>query len=125
MSNKQEFINIVEMLFAESRYPISNEAMAYFEQIKNAKEKEQQQFTENGAKVLRWMQEHYTEFNNVMKAKDIAEGLFLATSRAASGALRKLITDGYVMKIEGTPICYSLTDLGMSCAIPEVAAEEN
>ena len=45
------------------------------------------------------------------KAKDIAEGLFIS-SRGVSGAMRKLVTDGYVEKVGQDPVIYSLTEKG-------------
>jgi predicted transcriptional regulator len=50
------------------------------------------------------------------KARDIAEGLFI-NSRAVSGAMRKLVTDGYVEKIGQDPVVYSLTDNGKNIEI--------
>ena len=118
MTNKEIFIETVEALFSHSTNSIPEAAFNYLEYLKSIVEKEKPQFTENGAKVLRWMQENYAQYNNIMKAKEIGEGLF-TTSRSVSGAMRKLITDGYATKIDGQPICYSLTDLGKTCFIPE------
>ena len=41
--------------------------------------------------------------------------------------MRKLITDGYVSKTAGTPVCYSLTDLGMTVEVimPEKNEDED
>jgi predicted transcriptional regulator len=50
------------------------------------------------------------------KARDIAEGLFIS-SRAVSGAMRKLVTDGFVEKVGEDPVVYSLTDLGKTIEI--------
>ena len=36
------------------------------------------------------------------------------TSRTASGAMRKLVTDGYVEKMGENPVVYSLTDKGIT-----------
>ena len=68
---------------------------------------------------------HHEHHNNILKAKDIGEGLF-CSSRTVSGAIRKLITDGYVSKTAGTPVCYSLTDLGMAVEVimPESHEDE-
>jgi Mn-dependent DtxR family transcriptional regulator len=117
MTNKQIFIKTVEELIAHSSSMIPSEAMQYLETLKATQEKEKPMFTENGAKVLQWMQDNYTQYNNVLKAKEIAEGLFLPSSRTVSGAIRKLITDGYVEKISGTPVCYSLTETGMTIEV--------
>ena len=125
MTNKEMFIQEVEELIRAEQDIFSDGARAYFEQLKATPEKEKAPFTENGAKVLIWMQENYESYNNILKAKEIGDGLF-CSSRTVSGAMRKLITDGYVSKTEGTPICYSLTELGMSVivVIPEKKSKE-
>lgn len=124
MTNREIFIETVEALFSHSTNMIPQAAVDYFNQFKAIEEKEKPLFTESGAKVLQWMQENYTQYNNILKAKEIGEGLFI-TSRAVSGAMRKLITDGYVEKITGTPVCYSLTEVGKTCSVvfPETKEE--
>jgi DNA-binding MarR family transcriptional regulator len=124
MTNKEIFIQEIEELLADrcktfGTDGLSEGARAYLEQLKATPEKEKAPFTESGARVLIWMQEHADEYNNILRAKEIAEGMFAIngtpiTSRTVSGAMRKLITDGYVEKIAGTPVCYSLTDSGRS-----------
>ena len=52
------------------------------------------------------------------KARDIAEGLFIG-SRAVSGAIRKLVTDGFVEKIGQNPATYTLTVKGKNYIIEE------
>lgn len=125
MTNKEIFISEIEELVSTSCHRLSEGARAYFEQLKAIPEKEKAPFTENGAKVLIWMQENYESYNNILKAKEIGDGLF-CSSRTVSGAMRKLITDGYVSKTEGTPTCYSLTELGMNVTvvIPEKKSKE-
>ena len=119
------FIQEVEELIRAEQDIFSEGARAYFEQLKATPEKEKAPFTESGAKVLIWMQENYESYNNILKAKEIGDGLF-CSSRTVSGAMRKLITDGYVSKTEGTPTCYSLTELGMTIEviIPEKKTKE-
>ena len=126
MTNKEIFINTVEQLIAHSKDMIPTEAIEYLNQLKAVPEKEKAPFTENGAKVLIWMQENYESYNNILKAKEIGDGLF-CSSRTVSGAMRKLVTDGYVSKTAGTPICYSLTDLGMTVevVIPEKPSKDD
>ena len=36
------------------------------------------------------------------------------TSRTASGAMRKLVTDGYLEKVGENPVVYSITEKGIS-----------
>ena len=59
------------------------------------------------------MQENKETYNNLFKAKEVGEGMNI-TSRTASGAMRKLVTDGYVEKMGENPVVYSLTDKGMT-----------
>lgn len=117
MTKKQSFITMVEHLL---QYPIEKtddfsyeDAMTYFESLKASKEKEKVAFTENGKKILIYMQEQKDNSNNLFKSKDIADGLFMS-SRSISGAMRKLVTDGYVEKIGETPASYSLTETGVN-----------
>ena len=67
-------------------------------------------FTEIGLEILSYMQSGH-EKNN--KAKDIAEGMEMS-SKKISGAMRKLVTDGYVEKYGQSPVIYSLTEKGTS-----------
>lgn len=127
MTNKELFIAELEAYIShETTIPFSEGAWEYFQSLKNTPEKEKPPFTENGAKVLIWMQENYESYNNILKAKEIGEGLF-CSSRTVSGAIRKLITDGYVSKTAGTPVCYSLTEAGKAVEVimPEKKEEED
>ena len=71
MTNKEMFIQEVEELIRAEQDIFSEGARAYFEQLKATTEKEKPPFTENGAKVLIWMQENYESYNNILKAKEI------------------------------------------------------
>jgi Mn-dependent DtxR family transcriptional regulator len=50
------------------------------------------------------------------KAKAIAEAMFIS-SRSVSGAMRKLVTDGFVEKIGEDPIIYCITEKGRNIEI--------
>lgn len=128
MTNRELFIQELEAYIShETTIPFSDGAWAYFQSLKMIQEKEKPMFTENGAKVLQYMQEIHTQNNNIFKAKDICEGLFLPSSRTVSGAMRKLITDGYVSKTGGNPVCYSLTETGKTIEVvfPTESQEED
>lgn len=122
MTKKQKFINFVEGLIAKVDIDTldadSKEAIEYFNILKSAEGEEKQKFTENGKLVLTYIQQNYETNNNMFKAKDIGEGLNI-TSRTASGAMRKLVTDGYLEKIASNPVIYSLTDLGKTISVDE------
>ena len=110
MTSKEKFMAEFELV----KEQFSEEAIAYVEGLKEVDTKPA--FTENGAKVLLWMRDNKNGYNNIFKAKDIAEGLF-TNSRSVSGSMRKLITDGYVLKTGTNPSCYALTELGCSCEV--------
>lgn len=83
------------------------DAIAAEAKVEFATKKASTGLTENGMKILDFMNENRDKFSNLFRAKDIAEGLFIS-SRSVSGAIRKLVTDGYVTKKEGNPITYSI-----------------
>lgn len=115
MSKKEKFIEMVEVLIKNSENDDLRgyeEALEYFEVFKSVKETEKPKFTDNGKKILQYMQNNKDKYSNMFKAKEIGEGLFIS-SRGASGALRKLVTDGYVEKMGEDPVVYTLTKLGI------------
>ena len=81
---------------------------AYLNILKEVKE-DKPVITENGLKILTFLQEN--EDIKCWKAKDIADGLGIS-SRGVSGTLRKLVTDGFCDKLGKEPIIYSLTEKG-------------
>ena len=119
MSKKQEFISYVkDLMDATSEYPVpmSDEARLYWEAFCGTTEAEKPMFTDNGKLILKWMQENTSD--PMLRAKDIAEGLFI-NSRAVSGALRKLVTDGFVEKLGENPVIYSITEKGKNIKIED------
>jgi DNA-binding MarR family transcriptional regulator len=111
MSKKQEFIKMVEdLLDAVDVNEMPQGAIEYFNVLKNETDKSKT-FTENGAKILKYIQQNAETYNNMFKAKEIGAGLDMS-SRGASGAMRKLVTDGYLEKVGTEPTIYSLTDKG-------------
>lgn len=120
MSKKQEFIKYVKELQAHcdaySTIEMNDEARLYWEAFCGTDDVEKPMFTDNGKLILKYMQEHQQE--GMWKARDIAEGLFI-NSRAVSGAMRKLVTDGFVEKVAQDPVVYSLTDNGKNINIED------
>ena len=105
MSDKEKFIKMVEELISKidvSEYP---DEMRYFESLKE--DKSEGWLTDNGQKILSFMQESKEKYNNLFKAKDIAEGIG-TSSKAVSGSMRKLVKDGYVNKVGKEPVIYEL-----------------
>lgn len=118
MTNRQKFIDEIENILKESHYEIlSDEALAYFEELKSGKASIGG-MTDTGLKILLWLQQNTSVGQEYFSAKAIGEGLFI-TSRGVSGATRKLITDGYLVKEGKNPVTYALTPQGRDFSIPE------
>ena len=119
MNKKELFVMMVEAFLekgtVEGILSTSqlDEAIAYFNAFKSTQDKkaDKPQFTDNGKLILKAMIENNEERANMFSAKQIAEYAFI-TSRQVSGAIRKLVADGYCEKVGQDPIIYSLTDLG-------------
>lgn len=117
MSKKIEFIKYVETLIeATKNNPVemNEDAHFYWESFRKTEEIEKPTFTENGKKIILWMREH-PEIP-IVKAREVAEGLVIS-SRAVSGAFRKLVSDGFVEKVGQDPVIYVLTDKGKNFEI--------
>lgn len=108
MTNREKFIFEVEQVLKQSEF-LSEEALAYFEELKNGKAS-MGGLTDNGRAILEWLNEPKRK-NEFFSAKLIGEGLF-TSSRVVSGAARKLITDGYLEKEGKNPVTYRITAEG-------------
>lgn len=116
MSKKQEFIKYVnELINAAPTVEPNEDAKLYWDAFCGLDENgEKPLFTDNGKLILKFLQDH--QETPMWKARDIAEGLFIS-SRAVSGAMRKLVTDGFVEKVGQDPVIYSITDNGKNIDI--------
>lgn len=116
MTKKEKFIEAVEEAFFSkvNLEELDPDIVLYWEAFKGKEEKEKPMFTDNGKLILKYLQENQSV--PMWKAKDIAEGLFIS-SRTVSGAIRKLVTDGYVEKVGQDPVIYSLTENGKNINI--------
>ena len=120
MSKKIEFINYVKALMNSVEgdpIEMSNDAQAYWNALCGGSDDEKPMFTDNGKLIMKYLQE-LPIGTPMMKAKEIAEGMFIS-SRAVSGAMRKLVTDGFVEKVGQDPVMYSLTDAGRNIKIED------
>lgn len=123
MNQKQKFIAMVEMLIGTYNTHVGTDlplnidltytdALAYFELIKtDAPAKEKVKFTDNGKLILKAMRDNCDAANNLFKARDVAEFAFIS-SKSVSGAMTKLVNDGYAEVISKGPNVYSLTESG-------------
>ena len=111
MSKKDTFIEEITKLLedAPEKY-LSEDALDFWNGLQ-ASGTTKPAFTDNGKLILQYIRDNKDSFNNIFKAKDIGEGLGIS-SRTASGAMRKLVTDGYIEKVGTSPVVYSLTDAG-------------
>lgn len=118
---KQEFINFVDALIAAApdvaEKLMTDEVRAYLEALKQA-EDDKPLFTDNGKIVFQGLQKMFADGITMAKAKDIGDELFIS-SRTVSGALRKLVNDGFVEKIGQNPTIYTLTEKGKNYKFEE------
>ena len=119
MSKKSKFIECLEDGFFSkvNLNELDPDVVSYWEALKGANDVEKPTFTDNGKLVMEYLQ-NLPDGAPAMKAKDIAEGLFIS-SRTVSGAMRKLVTDGFVEKLGDSPVMYIITEKGKITNINE------
>lgn len=119
MSKKSKFIECVEeALFSKvDLNALDPDVVSYWEALKGEKEVEKPIFTDNGKLIMEYLKS-LPEGSPALKAKDIAEALFVS-SRTVSGAMRKLVSDDFVEKIGQDPVMYSITEKGKNININE------
>ena len=104
MTKKEAFIKIIQTeifdrtdIYAEN-YPDEYKlAASFWEDFKDGKVKNSGAMTENGKKLLSWMQENVDRMTNLFTSKEAAEALF-TSGRSIAGSMRKLVNDGYVLQ---------------------------
>lgn len=114
MSKKDAFISQITAALGDAPEQIlTGDALDYWNALIQNGDTSKPKFTENGKLVLAYMIANKETYNNLFKAKEIGEGLGIS-SRTASGAMRKLVTDGYVEKIGQDPVVYALTEKSLT-----------
>ena len=124
MTKKEAFIEFIDYIFKDSDLRFYTEkdderfqlAKVFWEDFKNNKVKNSGTMTENGKKLLSWMQENIDKMSNIFTSNEAAEALF-TSGRSIAGSMRKLVNDGYVEKVGKDPVQYSLTDMGKTYKI--------
>lgn len=118
MTKKEKFIKLIQAeifdradIWYENYEEDWEDVVSFWEEFKNGKVKNSGAMTENGAKILAWMQKNIDSMNNIFTSKEAAEALF-TSGRSVAGSMRKLVNDGYVDKVGKDPVQYSLTDAG-------------
>lgn len=120
MTDKESFLDYISRIIEEFDKDITK--TAYGEQVRRYwkvlldGEETDKRVTENGQKILIFMQENEEAMNNIFTSKEIAEALFVS-GRSISGSMRKLFGDGYINKEGNNPVKYSLTDLGRNLSL--------
>lgn len=117
MSKKVKFIEAVEdALFSKVDInELDPDIVSYWNALKGTNDTEKPTFTDNGKLVMEYLKS-IPDNSPALKAKDIAEALFVS-SRTVSGAMRKLVSDGFVEKIGQDPVMYSITEKGKNIEI--------
>ena len=115
MTAKENFISEIEKLLTTAT--INQDAMDYFTEFKNGTVKNSSVITEKGIVILRYLQSKPNDY--IFSAKMLAETLDLNT-RSISGTLKKLVNDGYVLKVTTlSPITYQISETGKSFNLDE------
>lgn len=125
MNKYEQFLEYFDYLVQNCKEPviIPDEVKEVYESIslQSSIQNNKPLFTETGLQILEYLQKANTKN---LKAKDIAEGM-VTSSRQISGAIRKLVNDGYVSKIGQNPVIYSLTEKGINFNIEEYKEKNN
>lgn len=110
MTKCEEFLQFVDYLMENCKTPVnpSENVQSYLDALRSDKSEAKKEFTSNGEAILRWLQSAPA---GMYKARDIAENMNVG-SKAVSGAMRKLVTDGYVEKVGKDPVVYTISDKG-------------
>ena len=118
MTKKQKFIETINDAFF-SKIDINEldpDVITYWNALKGD-DGNKLTFTDNGKLIIKYLQT-LPAGTPMMKAKEIAEGMFIS-SRAVSGAMRKLVTDGFVEKVGQDPVMYLITEKGKNIKIED------
>lgn len=110
MNKYKQFLDYFDWLVENCKQPvvIPNEVQDVYNMLQEQQAMEKPMFTESGLSILEYLQ---TCDAKSLKARDIADGMVIS-SRQVSGAIRKLVTDGFVDKMGSSPVIYSLTTKG-------------
>jgi len=117
MTKQQQFLEFWNYLVTEAApgVEVPAEVQAYIDALSNGSNVEKPAFTENGKNILIYLQSAPIA---MYKARDIAEGMGI-TSKAVSGAMRKLVSDEYVEKVGKDPVVYMITEKGKNVVFNE------
>lgn len=116
MTKREVFIDFIDKLMQNYEGDVPADVTSYLDAIRGSKDQaEKPKFTDNGKAILQYLQSVPVQ---MMKARDIAEGMFV-TSKTVSGAMRKLVDEGYIEKVGKDPVVYVITEKGKSVEFEE------
>ena len=117
MNKYKQFLDYFDWLVENCKQSVvmSDEVQDVYNMLQEQQAMEKPMFTESGLSILEYLQ---TCDAKSLKARDIADGMVIS-SRQVSGAIRKLVTDGFVDKYSQNPVIYSLTEKGRNFDINE------
>ena len=107
MNKYKQFLDYFDWLVENCKQSVvmPDEVQDVYNMLQEQQAMEKPMFTESGLSILEYLQ---TCDAKSLKARDIADGMVIS-SRQVSGAIRKLVTDGFVDKMGSSPVIYSLT----------------
>lgn len=110
MNKYKQFLDYFDWLVENCKQSVvmPDEVQDVYNMLQEQQTMEKPMFTESGLSILEYLQ---TCDAKSLKARDIADGMVIS-SRQVSGAIRKLVTDGFVDKMGSSPVIYSLTTKG-------------
>ena len=110
MNKYKQFLDYFDWLVENCKQSVvmPDEVQDVYNILQEQQAMEKPMFTESGLSILQYLQ---TCDAKSLKARDIADGMVIS-SRQVSGAIRKLVTDGFVDKMGSSPVIYSLTTKG-------------
>jgi len=117
MNKYKQFLDYFDWLVENCKQSVvmPDEVQDVYNMLQEQQAMEKPMFTESGLSILEYLQ---TCDAKSLKARDIADGMVIS-SRQVSGAIRKLVTDGFVDKYGQNPVIYSLTEKGRNFDINE------
>lgn len=117
MNKYKQFLDYFDWLVENCKQSVvmPDEVQDVYNMLQEQQAMEKPMFTESGLSILEYLQ---TCDAKSLKARDIADGM-VVSSRQVSGAIRKLVTDGFVDKYGQNPVIYSLTEKGRNFNINE------
>lgn len=123
MTKCEEFLDFVDYLMQNCReqpVTMSENVQDYLDALRSSNKNSQREFTKNGKAILQWLQRAPA---GMYRARDIAEGMDIS-SKTVSGAMRKLVADGFVEKVGKEPVVYSITEKGRNTTFNDEGENE-